>query len=294
MSRRVQIDDLPYEEYSNRQLAAVPLAILGIALLVLLGAYFMTGSPVDLGLAFTGGTEIRVEADVGSGAIQDQFESAELSVESVQSVGLGQSDEYLVTTQETGADAISEFERVAEGAGYDVLSTEIRSATFGSDSQRQALIGVVIAFIGMSLLVALMFRSFIPSLAIVASAFSDLMIPLALMSLMGIELGLGTVAALLMLIGYSVDSDILLNNHVLKRHGGFYESASRAMRTGISMTVTSIAAMVVMYLMARLFGIPLLPQIALVLVFGLVADLVNTYMMNISLLRWYKYEGVNR
>jgi preprotein translocase subunit SecF len=114
------------------------------------------------------------------------------------------------------------------------------------------------------------------------------------MNLFGIRLSLGTVAALLMLIGYSVDSDILLNNHVLRRSGGFYESAYRAMRTGVTMTLTSIAAMAVMAITATLFGIPLLPEIGTVLVFGLTADLMNTYMLNMSLLRWYMYEGIAR
>jgi preprotein translocase subunit SecF len=31
-----------------------------------------------------------------------------------------------------------------------------------------------------------------------------------------------------------------------------------------------------------------------VLVFGLAVDLMNTYMLNMSLLRWYKYEGIAR
>jgi len=129
---------------------------------------------------------------------------------------------------------------------------------------------------------------------VVVSAFSDMLIPGALMNLLGIDLTLGAVAALLMLIGYSVDSDILLNNHVLRRHGGFYESAYRAMRTGVSMTLTSIAAMLTMFAASWYLGIPLLPDIALILVFGLVADLMNTYMLNITLLRWYKFEGVSR
>jgi preprotein translocase subunit SecF len=128
----------------------------------------------------------------------------------------------------------------------------------------------------------------------VASAFSDIVIPLALMNLFGIELSLGTVAALLMLIGYSVDSDLLLNNHVLRRRGGFYESTYRAMRTGVTMTLTSIAAMTVMTIVSFLFGIPLLPEVGIVLVFGLTADLMNTYMLNVTLLRYYKYEAIGR
>jgi len=145
-----------------------------------------------------------------------------------------------------------------------------------------------------SLLAFALFRTFVPSIAIVISAFSDIVIPVAIMSLVGIKLSLGTVAALLMLIGYSVDWDILLNNHVLRRSGGLYESTYRAMRTGVTMAITSIAAMAVMAIAATLFGIDLMASIGIVLVLGLTADLMNTYMLNVTLLRWYKYEGVNR
>ena len=149
-----------------------------------------------------------------------------------------------------------------------------------------------VAFAGIAVLVFALFRTFVPSIAVVVSAFSDIVIPLALMNVFGMELTLGTVAALLMLIGYSVDSDLLLNNHILRRSGGFYESTYRAMRTGVTMTITSMAAMIVMSVVAFLLGIPLLPAVGTVLVFGLVADLMNTYLMNVTLLRYYKYEGV--
>ena len=287
---RPDVESLPYEDYSNRQLAAIPLALLAVALLVLAGMYIVTGTPVDLGMAFTGGTEIRFEGDASTDEVRDAL--ADVESESIRSVG--QSGSFMLTTQTTDAEELDAIETEIENEGFEVQSVEVRSPDFGDETQTQALIGVALAFVGMSILVALMFRTFVPSLAIVASAFSDIMIPLALMSILSIDLTLGTVAALLMIIGYSVDSDILFNNHILKRHGGFYESAFRAMRTGVSMTLTSISAMIVMFIVATLLGIPLLPDIALVLVFGLAADLMNTYMMNLSLLRWYKYEGVKR
>jgi preprotein translocase subunit SecF len=275
-----------YDRYSNRQLAAVPLAVLALALLVLAGWYLTTGAPVTPGIEFTGGTEIQIETD----ASQSEVRSAlEFEIDSVQPIA--GSNEYIVTTQATDADAIRSG---VQSAGYEIVSVQSRSASFGADAQRLALIGVAVAFVGMSLLIFALFRSFVPSIAVVVSAFSDIVIPLALMNVFGIKLSLGAVAALLMLIGYSVDSDILLNNHILRRRGSFYESTYRAMQTGVTMTVTSISAMTVMWIVSSLFGIPLLPDLAIVLVFGLVADLMNTYMMNLSLLRWYKFEGVAR
>ncbi len=173
-----------------------------------------------------------------------------------------------------------------------VQSQSTVSPTFAEQTQQTALLGIAVAFLGMSVIAFLLFRTFVPSIAIVLSAFSDLVIPLAFMSLANISLSLGTVAALLMLIGYSVDSDILLNNHILRRQGDFYESTHRATRTGVTMTVTSMAAMLVMGIAATLFGVELLASVGIILFVGLAADLMNTYMLNLSLLRWYKFEGV--
>ncbi|MFW6436804.1 MAG: protein translocase subunit SecF [Halococcoides sp.] len=285
-----EVPKIDYSRYSNRQLAAVPLAVLAAALLVIAGWWVLTGAPANLGIVFTGGTEAHLSTtdDVTATAIADTV-GGDATVRAVQSTG--DSREYIVTTklEETG-----DLRDRLNDAGYEILSLQSRSASFGGSSQSDALLGVIVAFAGMSLLVFALFRTFVPSVAVVISAFSDIIIPVAVMNLLGVDLSLGTVAALLMLIGYSVDSDILLNNHILRRRGGFEESTYRAMQTGVTMTLTSLAAMAVMAVTAWLFAIPLLPQIGLVLVIGLSVDLMNTYMLNLSLLRWYTHTGVAR
>jgi preprotein translocase subunit SecF len=288
--------DLPevdYTRYSNRQLAAVPLTVLVLALVVIGATFALTGAPVDPGLEFTGGTELRIAVDAPSQSAAEERirEAFTAEPESIQSVPSG--DTYIVTFQQSAA-STSQLNDEAQQAGFEIQSIDSVSPSFGAGNQTLALGGVAVAFVGMSLLVFLMFRTFVPSIAVVVSAFSDIVIPVALMNLLGIELSLGTVAALLMIIGYSVDSDILLNNHVLRRSGDFYESTYRAMRTGVTMTLTSLSAMIVMTITATLFGIELLASIGVVLVFGLTTDLMNTYMLNLSLLRWYKFEGVAR
>lgn len=280
----VTVPDADYEPYTNRQLALVPVAVLVLALVVIGGWYVMNGTPVELGFAFTGGSEIRFTTGASLEQVRATFQG--IPVESIQPAS---GDTFILTTQATDTAAIEEL---ARGAGYDIQQVQSRSATFGSSAQQQTLLGLGVAFLGMSVLVGLMFRTFIPSIAVILSAFSDIMVPVAVMNLLGMKLTLGVVAALLMLIGYSVDSDILLNNHILRRRGGFYESAYRARRTGVTMTLTSIAAMVVMGAVSAVLAIPLLPAIGLILAVGLTADLMNTYLLNMSLLRYYKYEGV--
>ncbi len=282
-----QVPEVDYTRYSNRQLAGVPLALLVLALLIIAGWYMATGAPVTPGIDFTGGTEMRIQTTASQHQIETSFDSQVASV----TPSATANNVYIVTFQDTNTNSLNSQ---AQSNGYQVLSVQSTSASFGASAQQLAVYGVIAAFVGMSIIVFLMFRSFVPSIAVVVSAFGDIVIPLALMDVFGIHLSLGTVAALLMLIGYSVDSDILLSNHVLRRSGDFYESTRRAMQTGVTMTVTSLAAMTVMTIVAYIFQISLLTAIGVVLVMGLATDLMNTYMLNLSLLRWYKYEGVTR
>ena len=282
------VPDLDYTRYTDRQLAAIPLAVLVLALCVLGGWFLVTGAPVTPGIDFTGGTEVQISTGASQTQIEEAFPTQPTSV-----TPTAGGNTYIVTFQSTNTDALT---NAAQSAGYQVDSVQATSANFGAGAQQTGVVGLIAAFAGMALLVFALFRTFVPSIAVIASAFSDIVIPLALMNLFGIKLSLGTVAALLMLIGYSVDSDILLNNHVLRRRGDFYESTYRARRTGVTMTLSSIAAMAVMAVVASDFvlGIPLLPEVGTILVMGLITDLMNTYLLNVSLLRWYKYEGVAR
>ena len=281
-----EVPNVDLSQYSTREMVAPPMAVLVVALAVIGAWVVFTGSPVTLGVEFTGGTELVVETSAPQDEVRAAFSQEITSIRSI-----GTADQYLVTFQSTNQEAIREQ---ATAAGYSVEQLQASSASFGESTQQLALLGVVGAFVGMSVVVFLLFRTAVPSLGVVVSAFSDIVVPVALMDLLGIKLSLGTVAALLMLIGYSVDSDILLTNHVLRRSGGFWESVHRAMQTGVTMTVTSIVVMAVMSIVAYIFGIQLLSDIGLVLVFGLVTDLMNTYMFNVSLLHWYKFEQVGQ
>jgi preprotein translocase subunit SecF len=139
----------------------------------------------------------------------------------------------------------------------------------------------------MSIVVFLAFRTFVPSAAVVLSAFADIVMTAAVMNAVGIELSLATTAALLMLIGYSVDSDILLTMRVLKRQGKLDEKLSGAFRTGIIMTTTTLAAVLAMLVVALLAQITVFAEIALVLLIGLLFDIMNTWLTNAGIIKWY-------
>jgi preprotein translocase subunit SecF len=163
--------------------------------------------------------------------------------------------------------------------------------TFGKTLQSQAVLAMIFSFIGMAIVVFVSFRTFVPSVAVVLSAFADMAMTAAAMNVVGLTLSLGTVAALLMLIGYSVDSDILLTNRVLKRQGKLNDKLAGAFHTGIIMTTTTLAAVAAMFIVSWFGSVQILTEISAVLLIGLVFDVMNTWLTNVGILKWYVLKG---
>ncbi|KPU64037.1 preprotein translocase subunit SecF [Thermococcus sp. EP1] len=159
-------------------------------------------------------------------------------------------------------------------------------------AQEQSLKAVSLAFLGMAVVVFLFFRVPVPSLTVIFSAFSDMTIALALMSIFGLELTQATIAALLMLIGYSVDSNILLTTKLLRRKEDTVEDAYfSAVSTGFTMSTTTLGALASLWILSQA---EVIDMIAIVLIFGLLADFMNTWILNAGVLRWYIQRGEKR
>ncbi len=148
----------------------------------------------------------------------------------------------------------------------------------------QAQLAIFFAFVLMAIVVFVLFRSLVPSSAVVLAAVSDMTITVAIMSLLGIQLSLSVLAALLMLIGYSIDTDILLTSRLLKTTGSKEEKIKSAMKTGLTMTATTLGALTALYLLSETI---VLKQMANVLIIGLVVDVFTTWLTNVGILRWW-------
>ncbi|MEK6823104.1 MAG: protein translocase subunit SecF, partial [Nanoarchaeota archaeon] len=170
---------------------------------------------------------------------------------------------------------------LAEGS----YSVENIGASIGTDFFRQTLYAVIGAFLGIALVVYITFRSFVPSAFAVQAVVSTMIMTLATINLLGVRLSTGGIAAFLMLIGYSIDTDILLTSRVLKnREGDIFQRILGATKTGLTMTLTAAAATTVGFLFTQSDTIK---QIMLILTIGLVYDIINTWCNNASVLRWY-------
>jgi len=166
-------------------------------------------------------------------------------------------------------------------------SFEFTGSALSESFYQQLLIAILFAFIFMAIVVFIIFRTFVPSAAVIISAFADILMTLVFVNIIGMKLSSAGIIAFLMLIGYSVDTDILLTTRILKRtEGSLNQRIFKAFKTGITMTLTSLLAVTFALVVVVSFS-EVLSQIFSILVIGLSFDLLNTWITNVSILKWY-------
>jgi preprotein translocase subunit SecF len=281
------LSKLKFPELPVKQSIILPLIVLFLALMVIGYTQLTVSSPVHLGLDFKGGVMITIMTDKTDDQLKSEFASYPLRL--IASGSLGEKTLRFSTMDQATNEKLIKY----VNTNYKGASIENVGSVFSQANQSQAVIAIIVAFFGMALTVFIIFRNFIPSIAVIISAFSDIVVAVALMNIFGIELTFGTFAALLMLIGYSVDTDILLTTKILGERKYLDKKISSVRATGLTMTFAAIAAFIVLYLVstfswiAGLSPIPILSNISMVMIFGLVADIMNTWFLNTGLLRWY-------
>lgn len=148
---------------------------------------------------------------------------------------------------------------------------------------KQTYVALITAFVFMAFFVFILFRSPIPSIIVILAAATDIVSTIAILSLLGIKLSLSVLAALLMIIGYSVDTDILLTSSLLKtRREEVSRNLKTTMKTGLLMSITTLVALASILLVSGSF---VLSQIAVVLIIGILIDMPATWMGNAGWLR---------
>ncbi|MDD5473118.1 MAG: protein translocase subunit SecF [Candidatus Methanoperedens sp.] len=275
------------KNFTFKQMLILPAILLLLSLSILVYTTITTGAPVELGMEFKGGTAIIFDSAKTPDQLKEEYQKYPGVEVRQYSVGDRKILEFSPMDPSLKDELVNKVKS-------EFTNVEIRDMgeQFSKSLQRQALRAIVISFVFMAIVIFIIYRTFVPSIAVVISAFADIAFAAAMTDVFGIYLSLGTVAALLMLIGYSVDTDILLTTRLLRRKGDLITKTKDAMVTGLTMTTTALAALVAMFfvssgLVTSFTRIDIIRDISVVLIFGLIADMINTWMTNVGILRWY-------
>jgi len=279
-------------ETKYKLLMIIPLLLLVLSLVQLGAQYAATGDFVNKGISLKGGSTITITKDLSissdelEGSLQQQLPAGDITVRTLSSAG-----------RTTG---IAIDSGMHDGSEIDILisalserfslqkadySVEVVGSSLGNNFFKQMLIALVFSFLLMGIMVILYFRVFITSLMVILAAFCDIVITLAIFNLTGMKLHPAGIAALLMMIGYSVDGEVIISSRLIKRQDGTeLERIYGALRTGWTMTQTTLVAVIVALIFVQS---EIVKQIMLILLIGLGVDIIVTWIQNVGILRWH-------
>jgi preprotein translocase subunit SecF len=163
-------------------------------------------------------------------------------------------------------------------ADFAVINVEIVGPKVGAQLRRQAVAATLYALAGMLVYIAFRFE-FVYGLGAVLAVFHDVLITLGLFSIFNYEISLTVIAALLTLVGYSMNDTIVIfdrvrENHRLMRREPLSVIVNRSINQTLSRTILTSGLTFLTVLILFGMGGPVLRTFSFALVAGI---MVGTY-----------------
>ena len=251
----------------------------GALILVGIGSLVLHGGP-RYGVDFTGGTLIQVEFAQETSVSDLRSILSSAGMENAQIQQFGESNEFLIRTQdfEGIVDEVSGLLHENYGADGFTMSTDAVGPKVGSELQRKAGIAILMSFALTLIYLAFRFEWRFGVAAIIAT-FHDITITIGFISLLNIEITLATVAAILTILGYSLNDTIVvfdrIRENLKKRRKDRYEdiinsSVNETLPRTVLTSGTTLATLLALFIL----GGTVVRPFALVLIIGIV---IGTY-----------------
>jgi preprotein translocase subunit SecF len=269
-----------YEKYEKHYkiLMWIPIAALIVALVIIANSIITTGSFMQRDIELSGGKMITVQVvDADIAKVREAIPYATVHLTS----GVTKNLLIEISFERDEDEVIGQLRSVVDFT--DEPTVKIVGPALGQMFFQQAQLALIVAFIFMAIVVFILFRSLVPSSIVLLCAATDILVTIAVLNVLGVALSLPVIVALLTIIGYSVDTDILLTSELLKSGAhNASESIKRAVKTGLTMSCTTLVALFALYFVS---GSIVLEQIAFALIIGIIVDIPATWLTNAGILR---------
>jgi SecD/SecF fusion protein len=277
---RLVPDDTTIPFMAWRRIAIVTSVILSVASLAWFGIHGL-----NLGIDFKGGTSIEVQHQGGpadTGSIREAL--SQLGLGDVQVQGFGTPEDVLIRIelQEGGPEAqqaaVDQVTSALAAENYEVRRVEAVSGTVSSELAWSSTIGLSVAILG--ILIYLWFRfEWQFAVGAVVSTLHDVILTLGFFALTGIEFNQSSIAAILTIVGYSLNDTVVVYDRVREfmhkyRKVPLVDLLNRAINSTLSRTVLTGPTTLLALLALAVFGGEIIQSFVLSMIFGV---LVGTY-----------------
>ena len=281
--------DIPFMRY--RKLSAV-ISILTFVLAV----FFLISKGLNLGVDFTGGTimEVKYNQPAKIDEIRQTLSAINLSDSQVQNFGTA--NDVLIRLPLRSDLSIAELsEKVAEGlkkqdSQVEIMRVESVGAQVGDELYENGALAILFVCIGIVLYLSLRFEWRFAISAIVAN-MHDVIIILGFFAFFQWEFNLTVLAAVLAVLGYSVNESVVVFDRVREnfrrmRKSDVAEVINNAITRTMSRTIMTHLSTQTVVISMLIFGGEILNNFALALTIGILFGIYSSIMVGCPLAMW--------
>jgi preprotein translocase subunit SecF len=180
----------------------------------------------------------------------------------------------------------------AEGNGFKIVGTDAVGAVAGAALQNQAVAVTLLALVGILLYIAFRFEWTYGAAAVIA-VFHDVLVTLGFFSIFQFEINLTVIAALLTLVGFSVNDTIVIFDRIrenlrMHRRSTLYDITNDSINQTLSRTVITSGLVFLSVLAMVLFGGEVLRGFSLALLIGIIFGTYSSVAIASPIMVWWQ------
>lgn len=290
--RKTNIDFIGFRKYTY--MFSIASSVISLIWLLTVG--------MNYGIDFTGGTsqELKFTNPISVGDIRNSISELGFGDAEIKQVGAAEANTYMIRVglKEEGvqvADLVQgELNKDFPGNSYEILSVTQIGPKIGGELRRAALMSILVALVGLLIYIGIRFDGKFAVGGVIAT-FHDVVFVLGVFAILGLEMSLTVLAAILTIVGYSINDTIVVYDRIrenLKIHRrddlrtimnlSMNQTLSRTLLTGVS----TLVVLVILYFM----GGEVIHDFALTLFIGtIIGTYSSIYVASAIVLDWNIY-----
>ena len=269
--------------------------ILSVAL-VITSLLFLTFKGLNFGIDFKGGTLIELRSSdikINVSSLRDKFNQMDLGDVSVKRFG-NETDFLIKFENKDDKKNIIEEVKVnldkSFGNNFDFRRVENVGPKVSAELLKSGIIAISVALILMLIYIWIRFEWQF-SLGAILALFHDVIVTLGLFSLLGLEINLSIIAAVLTIVGYSMNDTVVIFDRVrenLRKYSDIkiFELTNISINETLSRTLITSVTTLLALLSIFFFGGEILKGFSLAMIFGVIFGTYSSiYIANTVLVR---------
>ncbi len=276
--------------------------------LTILSIIYVLVHGLNFGIDFAGGTAVQIQFKQATSVdkIRESLRAINLENSTIQQVGASSDNEYLLRTEMSSPDLKGLSGKIEDSLGtlygkgtFAVRRVEMVGPKAGVDLRRKGLMAITFAWVGMLLYITWRYE-FRYALGGIIALFHDVLVTIGVFTLLNKEFTLTVIAALLTIIGYSINDTIVVFDRIrenarknIKQELGSVINAS--INQTLSRTILTSLTVVLVLIALFFFGGTVIHDFAFILLIGVIVGTYSSiFIASPLVLAWESYKPSTR